>query len=67
MTLGFYNLLDPGALNLLTGDDVLATDQFNLAYLGETFSSYTVVPVPGAVWLFSSALGLLGWMRRKPA
>ncbi len=27
----------------------------------------TVVPVPAAVWLFGSALGVLGWMRRKTA
>jgi hypothetical protein len=26
-----------------------------------------VVPVPGAVWLFGSALGIMGWMRRKAA
>lgn len=25
------------------------------------------IPVPGAVWLFGSALGLLGWMRRRHA
>lgn len=24
-----------------------------------------VIPVPGAVWLFASALGLLGWLRRE--
>lgn len=27
----------------------------------------TVIPVPAAVWLFGSALGLLGWVRRKPS
>lgn len=31
------------------------------------FTSTAVVPVPGAVWLFGSALGLLGWMRRRKA
>ncbi|MGI9342510.1 MAG: VPLPA-CTERM sorting domain-containing protein [Gammaproteobacteria bacterium] len=27
--------------------------------------TFQVVPVPAAAWLFGSALGLLGWMRRK--
>ena len=26
-----------------------------------------IVPIPATVWLFGSALGLLGWMRRKSA
>lgn len=29
--------------------------------------SVTAVPVPAAVWLFGSGLGLLGWMRHKKA
>jgi len=34
-----------------------------------TFSggSITAVPVPAAVWLFGSALAMLGWIRRKKA
>lgn len=31
------------------------------------FSVDSVVPVPAAVWLFGSALGLLGWVRRRVA
>lgn len=27
--------------------------------------SFQAVPVPAAVWMFGSALGLLGWMRRR--
>jgi len=29
--------------------------------------TFSVVPVPAAVWLFGSALGLLGWIRRRTA
>ena len=29
------------------------------------FAQVSAIPVPAAVWLFGSALGLLGWMRRK--
>jgi hypothetical protein len=29
------------------------------------FAGSTAVPVPAAVWLFGSGLGILGWMRRR--
>ena len=30
-------------------------------------ATFQIVPVPAAVWLFGSALGLLGWVRRRAA
>jgi hypothetical protein len=30
-----------------------------------TFGRVAVIPIPAAIWLFVSALGLLGWIRRK--
>lgn len=42
-------------------------------YFGEVSSpnyptlTISTVPIPAGVWLFSSALGLMGWMRRKIA
>jgi hypothetical protein len=37
------------------------------AFALDDFAFTAVVPIPAAVWLFGSALGLLGWMRRKKA
>ena len=41
-------------------------DEFNTTGFSIDKLSATVVPVPAAVWLFGSALGMLGWMRRRP-
>lgn len=35
--------------------------------LSITVTAVSTVPVPGAVWLFGSGLGLLGWLRRRAA
>lgn len=35
---------------------------------GQTYMTFaSTVPVPAAVWLFGSAIGIMGWMRRKIA
>ncbi len=34
---------------------------------GLVIATVSTVPVPAAAWLFGSALGILGWMRRKAA
>lgn len=37
------------------------------AFSGAVGIDVNVVPVPAAVWLFGSAMGLLGWVRRRAA
>jgi len=32
-----------------------------------SYAVFTAVPIPAAVWLFGSALGVLGWIQRKRA
>ncbi len=54
------------------GSSLIITEQSEFTFvvpdtpLGYIYT-FTVVPVPAAVWLFGSALGLLGWIRRRAA
>jgi hypothetical protein len=50
----------PGKVRLVT-----FSNSGNTAYMLEGHVTYSVVPVPAAVWMMGSALGLLGWMRRR--
>jgi uncharacterized membrane protein len=50
-------------------DDGSVIVGYGLNALGQTEAWMVtgfVVPLPPAVWLFGSALGVMGWMRRKP-
>lgn len=51
-----------GRFNLQAGDLVYINS--DASGTATAFSS-SVVPVPAAVWLLGSALGVMGWMRRK--
>ena len=51
-------------LVLITGD-FLPGGPGGAPRFDDAFFDIRPVPVPAAVWLFGSSLGLLGWMRRK--
>jgi hypothetical protein len=50
--------------SLILTDD---PDSVNFAVYFDDIQLQTtaVVPAPGALWLFGSALGVMGWMKRK--
>jgi hypothetical protein len=52
------------ATSLNAGEQALIEKKFGGTAIGLTID-LSPVPVPAAAWLFGSALGLLGWMRRK--
>jgi len=48
--------------------DVLGVNNYLNNFADDTnwvYADWQVVPVPAAAWLFGSALGLLGWMKRR--
>jgi hypothetical protein len=54
----------PNAGSQTTGNKL---DAFHAWAVHDGNPGNAVVPVPAAVWLFGSALGLLAWMRRRKA
>lgn len=61
----FVNAFGPGGeLNSSLSD---AGDSTSQPFIGSALIRTSVVPIPAAVWLFGSALGLLGWRTRKAA
>jgi len=55
--------------NLGVGGDLIVSNGIPLANAGTAYLTFKVsaVPVPGAVWLLGSAVGLLGLVRRRIA
>jgi hypothetical protein len=57
-----YGLVSGGGLS---GGDFIVLGAGQIGTAPAAALTFQVVPVPAAVWLFGSALGLLGWARRK--
>jgi hypothetical protein len=64
LNLGAWSVGIDGILDLRFQLDAIVSgpnDRFSVDYLAGT----AAVPVPPAVWLFGSALAMLGWLRRR--
>ncbi len=49
----------------LNGNPDFYGSEMNLSTYETVYASFAPVPIPPAVYLFGSALGVMGWMRRK--
>ncbi len=57
--IGDLSVIGASTFLLFEGEDPSSSEQ------NYYITAANVVPVPAAVWLFGSALGLLGWLRRR--
>ena len=63
---GAYDLWTIVSDNTGTGGQLILSNGIDIGSAGTHFMTFnTVVPVPAAVWLFGSALGLMGVARRR--
>ena len=61
------SMLSGTVFNLILGNNAHIKVDNEGAPFASGFNAFTLtaVPVPGAVWLFGSAIALLGWKRRR--
>ena len=63
--LGFTPLTNAGGTSSITGFGEQVFGGAPLRPITGGSLTASVVPIPAAAWLFGSALGVLGWIRRK--
>ncbi|TFG84890.1 MAG: VPLPA-CTERM sorting domain-containing protein [Chromatiales bacterium] len=62
---GLFNPADLATLELVSGLNFTSPSDGNDDWARLEASAQSVIPLPAAVWLFGSALGVMGVMRRK--